>query len=188
MTDHRLGLAAASNDDETVQLASRLYEHVRQLNYATAGPPSLTLPSTAYVILGHLSAATYGLDQVVDQVNRFFLRELQADRLGHDHGEDLTDVLSHHGQALAEARHHTKALCTALNEAQTAINAVHSRPTPGRIANLTTQGMAGEQDAGVVAAAEDFPRPISDPTLLEPPLLGDRQNPVRTRRLKCPEA
>ncbi|TDD89517.1 hypothetical protein E1293_04725 [Actinomadura darangshiensis] len=188
MTDYSPVPAAARSDDETIQLAGNLYEHVRQLNYATAGPPSLTQPSTAYAILGNLSAATYGLDQSLNQINRFFLRELQADRLGHDHGEDLPDVLSRHGQALAEARCHTQALCTALNDAQSAINAVHSRPAPGRKADLTTPGKTGEQDAGVAAAADDFPRPISDQMLLEPPPTSERHALIRTRRPNIPEA
>ncbi|WP_329097560.1 hypothetical protein OG979_19160 [Actinomadura citrea] len=42
MTNYTPGRAAASNDEETVQLAANLHEHVRQLNYATSGPPSLT--------------------------------------------------------------------------------------------------------------------------------------------------
>jgi hypothetical protein len=84
MTDETKAPPTARNDEETARLATDLYGHVRQLNYATASPPSLTLPGTAYTILGNLSAATYGLDQVLDQINRFFLRELQADRLGHD--------------------------------------------------------------------------------------------------------
>jgi hypothetical protein len=188
MIDYTPAPSAAGNDDETVQLAANLYEHVRQLNYATAGPPSLTQPSTAYAILGNLSAATYGLDQALDQINRFFLRELQVGRLGHDHGEDLTDVLSCHGQALADARHHTQSLCTALNEAHAAINAVHSRPAPEREPAPTTQRWASDQDAGVAAAAEDFPRPIGDPTLIEWPPANERHSPIRSRRTNTPEA
>ncbi|MEU5995922.1 hypothetical protein [Actinomadura sp.] len=189
MTDYMPAPGAAGNDDETAQLAVNLYEHVRQLNYATAGPPSLTLPSTAYTVLGNLSAASYGLDQLLDQINRFFLRELQADRLGHDDGEDLTDVLSRHGQALADARRHTQALCATLSEAQSAINAVHSRPTRGREASPMTRGETHQDDAGVAAAANDFPRPITDPTLLAPPPAGERHNPIHfPRRTNLPEA
>lgn len=188
MTDYRRAPAAARNDDQTADLASNLYEHVRQLNYATAGPPSLTLPGTAYTILGNLSAATYGLDQVLDQINRFFLRELQADRLGHDQAEDLADVLSRHGQALSEARQHARALCAALSEAQSAINAVHTRITHGREAPPTTEGETQVDDAGVAAAANDFPRPITDPTLLAPPPIGGRSRFLRTRRPNTLEA
>lgn len=188
MTDYTPAPAAAGNDDETIQLAANLYEHVRQLNYATVGPPSLTLPSTAYTILGNLSAATYGLDQLLDQINRFFLRELQAGRLGHDHGEDLTEILSRHGHALAKGRHHTHALCTALNEAHSAVNAVHSRPALERKSTSTTQGWVSDQDAGVAAAAEDFPALISDPTLIERPPTNERHSPIRARRTNTPEA
>lgn len=189
MTDYTPAPVATVNDDETVQLAANLYEHVRQLNYATAGPPSLTQPSTAYAILGNLSAATYGLDQLLDQINRFFLRELQADRLGHDHDHDLTDVLSRHGQALADARRHTQALCATLSEAQSAINAVHSRPLRRRKASPTTRGETHQDDIGVAAAANDFPRPITDPTLLAPPPAGERHNSIHfPRRTNLPEA
>ncbi|MFG2018283.1 hypothetical protein [Actinomadura geliboluensis] len=190
MTDYTPAPGAAGNDDETAQLAVNLYEHVRQLNYATAGPPSLTLPSTAYTVLGNLSAASYGLEQLLDQINRFFLRELQADRLGHDDGEDLTDVLSRHGQALADARRHTQALCATLSEAQSTINAVHSRPTRGREASPTRRrGTHKDDDAGVAAAANDFPRPITDPTLLAPPPAGERHSPIHfPRRTNLPEA
>ncbi|MEU8800787.1 hypothetical protein [Spirillospora sp. NPDC048819] len=187
MTDYTPAPDVAGNDDETVQLAANLYEHVRQLNYATAGPPSLTQPATAYAVLGNLSAATYGLDQALDQINRFLLRELQAGRLGHNHREDLTGVLSRRSQALAEARHYTQALCTALNEAQSAIKTVRSRPTRGRKADLTTPGETDEQDAGVAAAADDFPRPISDPPLIEPPPTSARHASIRTCRTNIPE-
>ena len=188
MTDCTPALSAASNDDESVQLAANLYEQVRQLNYATAGPPSLTQPSTAYAILGNLSAALYGLDQALDQISRFFLRELQAGRLGHDRGEDLIGVLSRHGQALAEARRHSQALSAALYEAQSAINAVHSCSTQGREPDTTSQGMADERDAGVAAAVEDFPSLIGDPPLIEPPPTSERPGPIRTRRTNITEA
>ncbi|MEO3823075.1 hypothetical protein [Actinomadura sp. B10D3] len=188
MTDETKAPPTARNDEETTRLATNLYEHVRQLNYATAGPPSLTLPGTAYTILGNLSAATYGLDQVLDQIHRFFLRELQADRLGHDQDGELADVLSRHGQALGEARQHTRVLCAALSDAQSAINAVHSRATRGRETPPTIGGKTYVDEAGVAAAANDFPRPIIDPTLLPPPPTGERKRLIRTRRPSTPEA
>jgi hypothetical protein len=188
MTYQTKALPTARNDEQTTRLAANLYEHVRKLNYATAGPPSLTLPGTAYTILGNLSAATYGLDQVLDQINRFFLRELQAARLGHDQAEDLADVLSRHGQALAESRRHARALCAALSEAQSAIHAVHCRATRGREAPPTVEGKAQGHVAGVAAAANDFPRPITDPTLLAPPPAGEQSRFLRIRRPNTPEA
>ena len=188
MTDETKAPPTARNDEDTTRLATNLYEHVRQLNYATAGPPSLTLPSTAYAILGNLSAATYGLDQLLNQINHFFLRELPAGRLGHDRGEDLIGVLSRHGLGLAEARRHGQALSAALYEAQSAINAVHCCSAQGREPDTTFHGKADERDAGVAAAAEDFPSLISDPPLIEPPPTSERPSPIRTRRTNTTEA
>ncbi|SNR38266.1 hypothetical protein [Actinomadura mexicana] len=188
MTDETKAPSTARNDEETTRLATNLYEHVRQLNHATAGPPSLTLPATAYTILGNLSATTYGLDQLLEQINRFFLRELQADRLGHDRGEDLAIVLDRHGRTLAEARPLLQALCSALSDAQSTINAVHFRPTHRGAASLTTQDNTYEDDAGVRAAANDFPSPITDPTLLVPPAVSERSVPLDSCRAHTQEA
>ncbi|GGT62691.1 hypothetical protein [Actinomadura citrea] len=188
MTDETKAHPTARNDEDTTRLATNLYEHVRQLNHATVGPPSLTLPATAYTILGNLSAATYGLDQVLHQISRFLLRELQADRLGHDQAEDLAEVLSRHGQALAEARQHARALCAALSNAQSAINTIHSRATRVREALPTIEVKAHVDDAGVAAAANDFPRPITDPTLLAPPPIGEQNHSIRSRRASTLEA
>lgn len=188
MSDETKAPSTARNDEGTTRLATNLYEHVRQLNHVTAGPPSLTLPGTAYTILGNLSAATYGLDQVLDQINRFFLRELQADRLGHDQAGDLADVLSRHGQALGEARQHTRALCAALRDAQSAINAVHLRVTRGCEAPPTVEGKAHGDDAGVAATVNDFPRAIPDPTPLAPPPADEPDRFVRIRHSNTPEA
>lgn len=58
MSNHPQGSTSPAHDDtSTEQLARDLYEHVRQLNYATSGPPGLTQPGTVYTVLGNLSAA-----------------------------------------------------------------------------------------------------------------------------------
>ncbi|MGI5418596.1 hypothetical protein [Actinomadura luteofluorescens] len=188
MTDETKAPPAARNDEDTTRLAANLYEHVRQLNHASVGPPSLTLPATASTILGNLSAAVYGLDQLLEQINRFFLQELQADRLGHDRGEDLAVVLSRHGRAVAEARSHLQALCSALSDAQSTINAVHSRPARRGAASPAIGDKTYEADAGVRAAANDFPRPITDPTLLVPPAVSGQNAPLDNRRANTQEA
>jgi hypothetical protein len=52
-----------------------------------------------------------------------------------------------------------------------------------------TRGETHQDDAGVAAAANDFPRPITDPTLLAPPPAGERHNPIHfPRRTNLPEA
>ncbi|MFV2179605.1 hypothetical protein ACFHW2_42685 [Actinomadura sp. LOL_016] len=175
-------LGPSHDDHDTTRLAAALPEHIRSLNHATAGPPGLTLPATAYTILGNLGAAAFGLDQLLDQLNRFFLRELQAGRLGHDHGEDVTDVLSRHGQSLAEARRHAHDLCTVLTEAQADINAVHGHPAPPTN-GIRTHDEAYEDDrASTSLAAEGFPIPITDPSLLAQPPDGGRAYRTQTHR------
>jgi hypothetical protein len=189
MTGHTQHHRGASQDDQgTARLAAELSEHVRKLNHATAGPPGLTLPSTAYTLLGNLSAATYGLDQTLEQVNRFFLREEQAGRLGHDRGEDLNEVLHRHGQASAKARWHTQALCSVLNEAQVEINAVHGRLVATHEDQVRAYDDVRESaGADVAPAAADFPKVINDPTLLPPPLSGDRRSTRRSPRTSARE-
>ncbi|QFG26283.1 hypothetical protein [Actinomadura sp. WMMB 499] len=180
-------LGPSHDDQDTTRLAAALPDHVRSLNHATAGPPGLTLPSTAYAILGNLGAATFGLDQLLDQLNRFFLRELQAGRLGHDHGEDITEVLSRHGQSLAEARRHAQALCTVLTEAQAEINAVHSHPAPLKN-DIHAHDEAYEDDrAGASLAAADFPISITETLLAQRPNT-DRPSYAQPRRSNSQEA
>ncbi|MCP9952325.1 hypothetical protein [Actinomadura madurae] len=179
---------APRDDQEAIRLAAALPEHVRNLNHATASTPGLALPSTAYAILGNLGAATFGLDQLLDQLGRFFLRELQAGRLGHDHGQDITEVLSRHGQSLADARRHAQALCAVLTEAQAEINAVHSHPAPS-VSGTHAHDEAYDRDrAGASLAATDFPIPITDPTLLAQPPGSGRPSGAQPRRSNCQEA
>ena len=67
MTNNRQQAA----DGRTEQIARRdLYEGVRQLNHATAGPPGLTYPGTVYTVLGQPRLAVYGLEQGLGQLHR----------------------------------------------------------------------------------------------------------------------
>ncbi|MCW2913356.1 MAG: hypothetical protein JWN52_1424 [Actinomycetia bacterium] len=59
------------SDKNTEATARDLYENVRELNYATAHPPGLTLPGTVYTILGNLAAAAHALDQTLQQLHQF---------------------------------------------------------------------------------------------------------------------
>ncbi|SNT62334.1 hypothetical protein SAMN05443665_10713 [Actinomadura meyerae] len=180
-------VGAPRDDQETIRLAAALPEGVRNLNHATVGPPGLTLPSTAYAILGNLGAATFGLDQLLDQLSRFFLRELQAGRLGHDHGQDITEVLNRHGQSLVDAQRHAQALCAVLTEAQAEINAVHSHPAPATRSTLTHDEAYEADRAGALLAAADFPIPITEPTLLAQPPDSGRPSLAQTRRSNSQE-
>ncbi|MGC4957764.1 hypothetical protein ACLQ2P_31575 [Actinomadura citrea] len=187
MTDETKAPPTARNDEETTRLATTLYEHVRQFNYATAGPtsspsPALCTPSSATSAKKPTASIRSSTRSIA------FLRELQADRLGHYQAGDLADMLSRHGQVLGEARSHTRVLCATLSDAQPAINVVHLGVTRGREAPPTVQGKAHGDDVGVAAAANDFPRPITDPTLLAPPPVGEPDRFVRIRRSNTPEA
>ncbi|WP_021591495.1 hypothetical protein [Actinomadura welshii] len=187
-TQHHDG--AHQDDQDTVRLVAELSEHVRRLNHATAGPPGLSLPSTTYTVLGILSADTYGLDQTLEQVTCFFLREGQAGRLGHDHGEELTEVLRRHGQAPARARWHTHALCAGVSEAHAEINAVHGCLVPTYEDQASAYADAREPEgAGVTPAAADFLKAVNDSTLLPSPRSGDwpstRHSPRTSAREVC---
>jgi hypothetical protein len=155
------------NDEATEQLAQDLYEHVRQLNHATGGP-GLTRPSTAYTVLGDLSAAAHGIDQTLTQLDRFLHRELAAGRLGHDQGADLTAAIHDCGQALARAQNDARALSKATGDAQNAINAVHGslapalgKASPSHQTISEPKGQQPSRTAGDLAA-EGFPVPITD--------------------------
>ena len=156
------------NDEVTEQLARDLYEQVRQLNYATGGPPGLTRPSTAYTVLGNLSAAAYGLDQALAQLDRFLRHELNTGHFGHDQG-DLNAAIRDCGQALARARNDARALSNTTGDAQNAISAVHGPLSPAlgeaSPSQQTISEPKGQQQESRTAgdlAAEDFPAPITD--------------------------
>ncbi|MGP4029801.1 hypothetical protein [Actinomadura sp. 3N407] len=131
MTHDRYDLGAASEDDRaTEQIVHDLRERVRDLNRATAGPPGLTMPATAYAVLGALASAAYGLDQTMRQLDEFLLREHREHRLGHDHGADLDEALDAFSRAILHARHLTSGLGEAAGQAQSAIKSVNGLPRP----------------------------------------------------------
>jgi hypothetical protein len=156
------------NDEVTERLARDLYEQVRQLNHATGGPPGLTRPSTAYTVLGNLSAAAHGIDQTLAQLDRFLRHERNAGHLGHDQG-DLNAAIRDCGQALARARIDARALSKATGDAQNAISAVHGPLSPAlgeaSPSQQTISEPKGQQQGPRTAgdlAAEGFPAPITD--------------------------
>lgn len=139
------------SDETTEQLAWDLYEQVRRLNHVTAGPPDLTRPSTAYTLLGNLSAATHGLDQTLAQLDRFLQHELAAGRLGHDQGHDPAQAIQDACGALSDARAETFRFARSLGHAQIALSAIH-----GPIQPTTAAPHPG------ALAADDFPRSVGE--------------------------
>jgi hypothetical protein len=141
MNDFREHGGLTRNDEATEQLARDLYEQVRQLNYATGGPPGLTRPSTAYTVLGNLSAAAHGIDQTLTQLDRFLRHELNAGHLGHDQGHNPAQAIQDACGDLSNARAETFRFARSLSNAQNALNAIHgpiqptiSAPHPGALA------------------------------------------------------
>ncbi|MCW2913823.1 MAG: hypothetical protein JWN52_1891 [Actinomycetia bacterium] len=179
----------ARNDEATEQLARDLYEQVRHLNYATGGPPGLTRPSTAYTVLGNLSAAAHGIAQTLTQLDRFLHHELAAGRLGHDQGEDLNAAIHACGQALAGARNDARALSKTTGDAQNAINAVHGplSPAVGKASpsQLTSEPRAPKQPPRTAGdlAAESFPVPIAEALHASP-----GSDPAPGEHLPAPQA
>ncbi|MFI6498704.1 hypothetical protein [Nonomuraea typhae] len=75
------------HDDYTLRVADALSAAVRVLNHATLGSAGVTSPVTVHDVLGSLSAATAGLDQLLGQLAQA-LQHLQASgRLGDLHGD-----------------------------------------------------------------------------------------------------
>jgi len=114
-------------DRDTAAAALLAGEVVRFLNYpagshAAAG---LTLPGTAYTIVGQLALIISRLGQLTGQVTSFLDRELAAGRLGHDHGTDpALSVERARGHLLAAAAA-AAALDAALSAAQSDITYLH---------------------------------------------------------------
>lgn len=150
----------ARGDEDTEQLARELREQVRTLNYATAGPPGLTLPGTAYTILGCLQEAEYGLGQALQQLDQFLAHELAAGRLGHDSGQPADEAIDEARHALAKASGLAEGLSRALGTAQTAIAFIH--------AHTTDLAYTDNPSSTIVrTAATDFPQPLT--TALDAP-------------------
>ncbi|GAA1579334.1 hypothetical protein GCM10009678_72520 [Actinomadura kijaniata] len=159
----------SQNDDQTLQLACDLRERVRDLNYATFGPPSLTAPQTIYSILGNLSEAAYGLDQTLTQMGEFLEGELEAERLVSADEDGPEPAVSQARDELAEAIEHAQDLSNALERAQRQIGllAVQESATPPTAeAKRRDLSAASDSDPADLARAE-LPAPIGD--LLPPP-------------------
>jgi len=94
---------------------------------------------------------------------------LQAGRLGHEQGEDLTAAIHDCEQALAHARDDARALSKATGDAQNAINAVYGPISPAlgeaplsQPEVIEPKGQEHAPGAAADLAAEDFPLPITD--------------------------
>jgi len=116
-------------DADTAAAARLASEAVRFLNYATGSHAAagLTLPGTAYTVLGELALAVSRLGQLTAQMTGFLGRELAAGRLGHDHGADPALPVERARGHLLAAADAAAMLALALGAAQSDIAYLHYR-------------------------------------------------------------
>ncbi|MEV4252209.1 hypothetical protein AB0J52_03455 [Spirillospora sp. NPDC049652] len=163
------------NDDRTLELACELRERVRDLNYATSGPPGLTAPQTVYAVLGNLNEAAYGLDQLLEQLSEFLEQELSDGRLGStsEDGPDL--AVSGAQDEMRQAADYAQELSNALEDAQRQI-AVLFVSEVGASPGLPRESvlLAGQSTPAAVATADlatdvdGPPSPAHPPPLVRP--------------------
>ncbi|MEV5574476.1 hypothetical protein AB0L06_30960 [Spirillospora sp. NPDC052269] len=152
-----------SNDDHTLELACDLRERVRDLNYATSGPPGLTAPQTVYAILGNLNEAAYGPDQLLEQMGEFLEQERSDGRLTgtSEDGPDL--AVSRVQDELVQAAEYAQELSNALGAAQREM-AVLVAPEAGTPPSLLHERvpLADQSNPAAVASA-DLPSGVAGP-------------------------
>lgn len=121
-------------DESTRMLASALCEVVRGLNHATRSTAGLSMPATAYTLLGDLREAAAGLVQLSGQVSGYLICQHAAGRLGHDTQADPGPFIRQAVYALACAADAARLLAGQVNAAQNNIAGIHHKPTPTQAA------------------------------------------------------
>jgi hypothetical protein len=89
---HQLNPDGPHDDDYTRHVASALSEAVRVLNHATRSS-GVTAPNTVYDVIGHVSAAAAGLDQLLRQLGQRLASMHTAGQIGHDNRPPAAAVL-----------------------------------------------------------------------------------------------
>lgn len=125
MTDYRLGASGPHSAEHTLHAAEALAEAVRVLNHATRTQEGVPDPQTVHALLGHLHAATAGIDQLLHQL---------SDNLARFDCDDLADDSGNAGLALGSARWHlsearpfAEMLADLLSAAHTATSGLYLR-------------------------------------------------------------
>ncbi|MFD1547105.1 hypothetical protein ACFSJ0_59410 [Nonomuraea guangzhouensis] len=120
----RLSPDGPHNDDYTCQVAAASSEAVRVLNHATLFHAGVTHPSTVNDVLGAISRATAGLDQLLRQLGEALRRMQASTQLGDDRGNPVERV----DRALSElkaARAAARTLAARLERAFNATAGLH---------------------------------------------------------------
>lgn len=105
---HSLNPSGPHDDDYTRHVANALSESVRVLNHATR-EGGVTTPNTVYDVLGDLSAAASGLDQLLQQLGQRLASMHTAGQVAHDNRPPEVAVLQAR-LALTEGRSLARAL------------------------------------------------------------------------------
>ncbi|MFC5751045.1 hypothetical protein [Actinomadura rugatobispora] len=111
-------------DCETEQIAHELERVVRSLNRAVGEPRGLDGAATVHVVLDAVSAAASGLDQPLQQLERFLARQHADGRLVHNSGANLDEALGACSRSILHARHLGAGCGEAVNQARSAIDHV----------------------------------------------------------------
>ena len=114
------------------EVADQAAEAIRSLNYLTLpaeGAPGLEFPSDVYDIVAGVKIAAQRMPQLFGQLSDWLSHEYEADRVGHDSGEDPVVQLIEVNDALAAAAAAAQRLEDALNRAHNASAGLTGRAT-----------------------------------------------------------
>lgn len=120
---HQLNPDGPHDDDYTRHVASALSESVRVLNHATRGA-GITAPNTVYDVLGHVSAAANGLEQLLRQLGQRLNSMHMAGEIGHDNRSAAIAVLQAR-LMLTEGRPLARALAERIDRAHEITAGMH---------------------------------------------------------------
>lgn len=179
-----------STDEDIERLAGELHERVRTLNHLTQGPPGLSEPAAAYTVLGNLAQTSFRMAQTAEQIDAFLTRELDANRLGNDRGDDPAPAVTAAHNALGRVTEQAAELGDSFRRAASALAPIHAVDDNEEASHdqHVEADLADRGDAQVGSASEDFPRTISEvlprpgPAEDVPPELRSPPQPPHPRR------
>ena len=112
------------------EVADQAAEAIRALSYLTLpadGAPGLEYPSDVYDVVANLKIAAQRMPQLFGQLSDWLSREYEADRVGHDSGQDPVRWLIEVNDALAAAAAAARRLEDALGRAHNASSGLTGR-------------------------------------------------------------
>jgi hypothetical protein len=124
--DLRLSTTGPHSDDYTRRVANGISEAVRVLNYATRlGECGITYPATVGDVLGSLSTATYGTQQLLTQLIDALEDQRSSGDLRATQPHDVHTTVMAAAVAITRAREAATTVAEALRSAQNATAALY---------------------------------------------------------------